>query len=144
MLDVELACKLYEHLIEEGPVQQSSCPRPRRVTVADHPTPPTEPMEEELAKQVEYDMDEQGLPFRLPRVHCMLMSRAPTDQIWLDGINADRKRDGEKPVSLEAFEIIFDKLEKEWFDLVRASPPSPAHSVADHPSRRRRSACRRS
>ncbi|KAK4704035.1 NuA3 HAT complex component NTO1, partial [Phenoliferia sp. Uapishka_3] len=62
-----------------------------------------QPMEEELARQVEYDMDEQ-------------------DQLWLDGINSDRKRDGEKPVSMESFEIIFDKIEKEWFDLSKRIP----------------------
>ncbi|KAL8280581.1 hypothetical protein RQP46_006904 [Phenoliferia psychrophenolica] len=68
-----------------------------------------QPMEEELAKQVEYDMDEQ-------------------DQLWLEGINADRKRDKEKPVSLEAFEIIFDKIEKEWFDLTKRVPKKAEHT----------------
>ncbi|ORY92515.1 hypothetical protein BCR35DRAFT_273628 [Leucosporidium creatinivorum] len=67
------------------------------------------PMEADLAKQVEYDMDEQ-------------------DQIWLDALNAERKGEGIAPVSYETFEILFDKLEKEWFDLSKSIPkkPSPA------------------
>ncbi|SCV67412.1 BQ2448_5023 [Microbotryum intermedium] len=65
-----------------------------------------QPMESELAHQVEYDMDEQ-------------------DQVWLDGINASRKVDGSGPVSYEIFEIIVDKLEKEWFDLMKSIPKKP-------------------
>lgn len=42
----------------------------------------------------------------------------PPDQEWLDAINAERKKDQSGPVSYEAFEIIMDKLEKEWFNLV--------------------------
>ena len=34
-------------------------------------------------------------------------------------VNYDRERAGDSPVSLEVFEIIFDKVEKEWFNLVR-------------------------
>ncbi|GJN89086.1 hypothetical protein Rhopal_002060-T1 [Rhodotorula paludigena] len=62
-----------------------------------------QPLEAELAKQVEYDMDEQ-------------------DQLWLDSLNADRKRDGHAPISYEVFEVIMDKIEKEWFDLTRNVP----------------------
>ena len=60
-----------------------------------------EPMESELTNQVEYDMDEQ-------------------DQEWLDLINEDRKKAQVGPVSSEVFEIMMDRLEKEWFELVRA------------------------
>ncbi|TNY23428.1 hypothetical protein DMC30DRAFT_444324 [Rhodotorula diobovata] len=62
-----------------------------------------QPMEADLARQVEYDMDEQ-------------------DQLWLDALNRDRKRDGLALISYEVFEIIMDKIEKEWFDLTRNVP----------------------
>ncbi|GAA5870797.1 hypothetical protein JCM1840_006807 [Sporobolomyces johnsonii] len=62
-----------------------------------------QPMESDLAKQVEYDMDEQ-------------------DQVWLDAVNADRKKDGIAPVAYEVFEIVMDKIEKEWFDLTKSIP----------------------
>ncbi|GAA5885518.1 hypothetical protein JCM6882_007449, partial [Rhodosporidiobolus microsporus] len=62
-----------------------------------------QPMETELAKQVEYDMDDQ-------------------DQLWLDAVNADRKKDGQPHISYEVFEIIMDKIEKEWFDLTKNIP----------------------
>ncbi|GAA6027545.1 hypothetical protein JCM8097_007915 [Rhodosporidiobolus ruineniae] len=61
------------------------------------------PMETELARQVEYDMDDQ-------------------DQLWLDAINADRKKDGQPQIPYEVFEIIMDKIEKEWFDLTKNIP----------------------
>ncbi|KAF8315357.1 hypothetical protein DL93DRAFT_2057209, partial [Clavulina sp. PMI_390] len=57
-----------------------------------------EPLESELATQVEYDMDEQ-------------------DQEWLDVINAERRKEQLDQVSYETFEIIMDRLEKEWFEL---------------------------
>lgn len=53
------------------------------------------------------------------------------DQEWLDAVNAERKKEGQGAVSYEIFEIIMDRLEKEWFDLVCAShayriwPPTP-------------------
>ena len=47
-----------------------------------------------------------------------LMSVFPSDQEWLDAVNGDRKRAGQDRVSYEIFEIIMDRLEKEWFDLV--------------------------
>ncbi|ORY33154.1 hypothetical protein BCR39DRAFT_521494 [Naematelia encephala] len=67
-----------------------------------------EPIESELATRVEYDMDEQ-------------------DQEWLDAINAERKKDQSGPVSYEIFEIIMDKLEKEWFDLIKKIPQPASH-----------------
>ncbi|KAL6297851.1 PHD-zinc-finger like domain-containing protein [Sparassis latifolia] len=62
-----------------------------------------EPLESELAVQVEYDMDEQ-------------------DQEWLDAINAERKKEQMDKVSYEIFEIVMDRLEKEWFDLTKNIP----------------------
>ncbi|KAI0924329.1 hypothetical protein AcW1_006473 [Taiwanofungus camphoratus] len=62
-----------------------------------------EPLESELAVQVEYDMDEQ-------------------DQEWLDAVNAERKRAQLDNVSYEIFEIVMDRLEKEWFDLTKNIP----------------------
>ncbi|ORX49484.1 hypothetical protein DM01DRAFT_1105908 [Hesseltinella vesiculosa] len=62
-----------------------------------------EPTEQDLYEMVEYDMDEQ-------------------DEIWLHLLNVERKADntGEVPSSL--FENVMDKLEKEWFDLVKHLP----------------------
>lgn len=51
--------------------------------------------------QVEYDMD-------------------AVDAEWLELYNGERSRTGEEPVLPEVFEIIMDRLEKEWFDLVSA------------------------
>lgn len=62
-----------------------------------------EPLESELAVQVEYDMDEQ-------------------DQEWLDALNAERKKEQLDKISFEAFEIVMDRLEKEWFDLTKNIP----------------------
>ncbi|KAI0251381.1 hypothetical protein BJV78DRAFT_1275310 [Lactifluus subvellereus] len=62
-----------------------------------------EPLESELAVQVEYDMDEQ-------------------DQEWLDALNAERKKEQLDKISYEAFEIVMDRLEKEWFDLTKNIP----------------------
>jgi hypothetical protein len=41
------------------------------------------------------------------------------DQEWLDALNAERKKEQLNKVSYEIFEIVMDRLEKEWFDLVR-------------------------
>ncbi|WVQ75536.1 hypothetical protein IAR50_005163 [Cryptococcus sp. DSM 104548] len=68
-----------------------------------------EPIESELSVQVEYDMDEQ-------------------DQVWLDALNVERKKDQCGPISYEVFEIIMDKLEKEWFNLFKRIP-KPEHSL---------------
>ncbi|KII86055.1 hypothetical protein PLICRDRAFT_44511 [Plicaturopsis crispa FD-325 SS-3] len=62
-----------------------------------------EPLESELAIQVEYDMDEQ-------------------DKEWLDIINTERKKEQLGTVPYEMFEIIIDRLEKEWFDLTKNIP----------------------
>ncbi|KAH9971755.1 hypothetical protein BGW80DRAFT_1319898 [Lactifluus volemus] len=62
-----------------------------------------EPLESELAVQVEYDMDEQ-------------------DQEWLDALNSERKKEQLDRISYEAFEIVMDRLEKEWFDLTKNIP----------------------
>lgn len=43
------------------------------------------------------------------------------DQEWLDAVNAERKKEQTGPVSYELFEVIIDKLEKEWFNLVSFS-----------------------
>jgi hypothetical protein len=43
------------------------------------------------------------------------------DQDWLDSVNQDRKKEQLDSVTYEAFEIIMDRLEKEWFNLVRHS-----------------------
>ncbi|KAG5643940.1 hypothetical protein DXG03_009352 [Asterophora parasitica] len=59
-----------------------------------------EPLESELAKQVEYDMDEQ-------------------DKEWLDVLNRERRKEQMSPISYELFEVVMDRLEKEWFDLTK-------------------------
>ncbi|KAF9909855.1 nuA3 HAT complex component nto1 [Linnemannia zychae] len=62
-----------------------------------------EPTETELAERVEYDMDEQ-------------------DEIWLKEINAQRRKQDLGEVTSTMFEKIFDRLEKEWFDLTKNIP----------------------
>lgn len=47
-----------------------------------------------------------------------LKASLSADQVWLDNVNKERARERQSPVSYEVFEIIFDKLEKEYFDLV--------------------------
>lgn len=42
------------------------------------------------------------------------------DQEWLDVVNVERKKEQLNAVSYETFEIVMDRLEKEWFDLVYA------------------------
>ncbi|TFK60988.1 hypothetical protein BDN72DRAFT_904503 [Pluteus cervinus] len=66
----------------------------------DHYTWHIEPLEIDLARQVEYDMDEQ-------------------DKEWLDHINTERKKEQLDKVSYETLEILMDRLEKEWFDLTK-------------------------
>jgi NuA3 HAT complex component NTO1 len=41
------------------------------------------------------------------------------DQEWLDLVNEERKKAQVGPISPEIFEIMMDRLEKEWFELVR-------------------------
>lgn len=43
-----------------------------------------------------------------------------TDQEWLDAVNTERHAEQMSKVTPESFEIIMDRLEKEWFELVRA------------------------
>ncbi|KAF5369076.1 hypothetical protein D9758_003051 [Tetrapyrgos nigripes] len=69
----------------------------------DHYIRHIEPLEIDLARQVEYDMDEQ-------------------DKEWLDAVNIERKKEGIDKVSYEFFEIVMDRLEKEWFDLTKNIP----------------------
>lgn len=47
------------------------------------------------------------------------------DQEWIDSVNAERRKDGIDKVSYEIFEVVMDRLEKEWFDLVRAQSVQP-------------------
>ena len=49
----------------------------------------------------------------------IMVKHSGTDQEWLDAVNAERKHDQLDKVTYEVFEIIMDRLEKEWFDLVR-------------------------
>ena len=44
------------------------------------------------------------------------------DQQWLDGVNIERKNDQLDHISYEAFEIVMDRLEKEWFALIKRIP----------------------
>ncbi|WFD33209.1 hypothetical protein MCUN1_000022 [Malassezia cuniculi] len=62
-----------------------------------------EPTDADLDKQVEYDMDEQ-------------------DHEWLTELNEERKKKQLDVISCEAFEIILDRLEKEWFALMKRIP----------------------
>ncbi|RXW14544.1 hypothetical protein EST38_g11319, partial [Candolleomyces aberdarensis] len=64
-----------------------------------------EPLEIDLARQVEYDMDEQ-------------------DAEWLDAVNQERRKEQLDHITAETFEIIMDRLEKEWFDLTKNLPKS--------------------
>jgi hypothetical protein len=41
------------------------------------------------------------------------------DQEWLESVNSERKKEQLDKVTYEVFEIIMDRLEKEWFSLVR-------------------------
>ena len=81
-----------------------------------------EPIETDLANQVEYDMDEQGKQVSLASdlvsssvLNCLSIA----DREWVDLVNAERQRQQLDRLSYELFEVIMDKLEKEWFDLVR-------------------------
>ncbi|KAJ6581136.1 hypothetical protein B0H19DRAFT_1113888 [Mycena capillaripes] len=62
-----------------------------------------EPLEIDLERQVEYDMDEQ-------------------DQEWLDAVNTERKKEQLDKVTYEVFEVVMDRLEKEWFNLTKHIP----------------------
>ena len=71
----------------------------------------SEPIENDLARQVEYDMDEQGLFVVQLLVHSLMFG---VDQEWHDSVNGERKRS--RSIWFRA--IIMDRLEKEWFDSV--------------------------
>ncbi|KAF9241390.1 PHD-zinc-finger like domain-containing protein [Melanogaster broomeanus] len=73
-----------------------------------------EPLEKDLAIQVEYDMDEQ-------------------DQEWLDAVNTERRKDQINLVTYETFEIIMDRLEKEYFDLTK-NIPKPDYAMPSEDS----------
>ena len=59
-----------------------------------------DPTEQQLNSRVEYDMDEQ-------------------DKCWLTNMNKHRRREGHLEVAEGFFELVMDRLEKEWFELVR-------------------------
>ena len=49
----------------------------------------------------------------------------------LNVVNSERRNDQLNKVSYETFEIIMDRLEKEWFDLVRPLVLNAARSFAN-------------
>lgn len=75
-----------------------------------------QPAEAELENRCEYDMDEQ-------------------DHEWLTALNADRKRLGFDQIPFEFFEIVMDRLEKEWFQLNRKLIKPDANSIPTEDSR---------
>lgn len=108
-------------------------------------------MEKDLAIQVEYDMDEQGsVGVVLSCRSRSLIGSWHTDQEWLDAVNIERKKDQINLVTHETFEIIMDRLEKEYFDLVRLCLSYSRHIVTslspnpdqEHPQVRLRHAFR--
>ena len=56
---------------------------------------------------------------------------------WLDNMNAERKKEQADRVSCETFEIIMDRLEKDWFDLVRFPLHNSLHSYLNYTDRQR-------
>lgn len=40
------------------------------------------------------------------------------DKAWIDAVNEERGMGGADRISYETFEIMMDRLEKDWFDLV--------------------------
>lgn len=59
-------------------------------------------------------MNKVPLNLRMRRLTAHLIP----DQMWLDTYNEERKREHLDRVSYEVFEIVMDRLEKEWFNLV--------------------------
>lgn len=57
-------------------------------------------------------------------MHTTLIDLCSIDQEWLDAVNLDRKKEQLNGVSYETFEIVMDRLEKEWFDLVCSLLPT--------------------
>ncbi|EHS64083.1 uncharacterized protein PGTG_20786 [Puccinia graminis f. sp. tritici CRL 75-36-700-3] len=78
-----------------------------------------QPAEDELERGCEYDMDEQG--------------SNPTK--WLQALNMERKRLSQEPVTCELFEIIMDRLEKEWFQLNQRVQKPDANMITVEDSR---------
>lgn len=75
-------------------------------------------------------MDEQGGHcFRL--IQITFSTTVFVDQEWLDVVNNDRTKGGNDRVTCESFEIIMDRLEKEWFDLVCKYSHSSSISPTD-------------
>lgn len=70
-------------------------------------------------------MDEQGMIVRKEesskRSRLTLYYSELIDEFWLKEINEDRRKRDLGEVSSTMFEKIFDRLEKEWFDLVGVS-----------------------
>ncbi|KAJ7808622.1 PHD-zinc-finger like domain-containing protein [Mycena leptocephala] len=66
-----------------------------------------EPLESDLERQVEYDMDEQG--------------KSLAELAWLDALNAERQKRLLEKIPYEVFEVVIDRLEKEWFNLISMS-----------------------
>ena len=54
-----------------------------------------------------------SLPFLLDSLSLAI------DEEWLNAVNEDRKKNQLDKIDQELFEIMMDRLEKEWFDLVR-------------------------
>jgi Enhancer of polycomb-like len=65
--------------------------------------------------------------------------RKTADKDWVDAVNVDRRKEGIDPITYEFFEIVMDRLEKEWFDLVSPALPRPPgqsiHDFSDEPWR---------
>jgi hypothetical protein len=80
-----------------------------------------EPAEDELARRVEYDMDEQGLAD-------MRDISYGADLCWLKLVNQQRVAEEFDEVSENIFELIMDQLEKEWFNLVTPDSKASHHS----------------
>jgi hypothetical protein len=41
-----------------------------------------------------------------------------SDREWLEAVNEERRKEQSDKITYEFFEILVDRLEKEWFDLV--------------------------
>lgn len=62
-------------------------------------------------------------PYISRQCFCFGLTRVlAADQEWLDAMNRERKKEQMDQVTYEIFEVIMDRLEKEWFDLV-GNPP---------------------
>jgi NuA3 HAT complex component NTO1 len=56
------------------------------------------------------------------------------DKEWVDAANAERRKEGIDLITYEFFEIIMDRLEKEWFDLVSAAAQLQSSSLTQRSS----------